>query len=102
MENKKFDYIKFKVDIINNELSFLEDYLLANTDKINVNSLTNLKEKLVILADRLAKIEENYSTVEKSEEKKKEKDITLFTQPTDILEYNRNIIKQIYEINYII
>ena len=111
MENKSFDYIEFKVDIISNELNFLEKYLLANIDKINDNSLTNLKEKIFILTNKLTKIQENYLVVksksvkddEVKDDEVKDDEVKNESKPSiNVLEYNHEMVNKVYQINYII
>jgi dsRNA-specific ribonuclease len=98
MENKRFNYIEFKIDVINNELKFLENYLLTHIDKIDQNSLTNLKEKLTNLINKLTQMEQNYSVVK--EDGKKE--VETVVKEIDILKYNEDLVHKVSQINYII
>jgi hypothetical protein len=124
MENKRFNYIEFKIDIINNELTFLEDYLLTNVNKLDENSLTNIKEKLTNLINKLTQVEQNYSVVKEKKEDIKEEIVKVkeatdvkeaidvkeamaevkdCSKPSiDILKYNEDIVYKVSQINYII
>jgi len=96
MENKKFNYIEFKIDVINNELTFLENYLLTHIDIIDQNSLTIIKEKLTNLINKLTQIEQNNSGVK--ERSKKE----VVVKEIDTLKYNHELVHKMSQINYII
>jgi len=108
MENKKFNYIEFKIDVINNELKFLENYLLTHIDTIDQNSLTNLKKKLTNLINKLTQIEQNYSVVKDQEDEKKKKDevkeeLKDTSNPSiKILKYKEDLVHKMSQINYII
>jgi hypothetical protein len=103
MENKRFNYIEFKIDVINNELKFLENYLLTHIDTIDQNSLTNLKEKLTNLINKLTQIEQNNSGVKERSKKEVETvDKEVLVKEIDILKYNENLVHKVSQINYII
>jgi hypothetical protein len=111
MENKRFNYIEFKIDVINNELTFLENYLLTHIDIIDQNSLTIIKEKLTNLINKLTQIEQNYSGVkdEKDEKDEKEKkdevkeELKDTSNPSiDTIKYNHELVHKMSQINYII
>lgn len=114
MENKRFNYIEFKIDVINNELKFLENYLLTHIDTIDQNSLTNLKEKLTNLINKLTQMEKNNSgekeggkkeveTMVKEKVEEVKEDLKDASNPSiNILKYNHEIVHKMYQINYII
>lgn len=103
MENKKFNYIEFKIDVINNELKFLENYLLTHIDIIDQNSLTIIKEKLTNLINKLTQIEQNYSVVKEGSKKEVETvDKEVLVKEIDILKHNEDLVYKVSQINYII
>jgi len=102
MENKKFNYIEFKMDIVNNELMFLERYLTTKSDKIKVNDIELIKSTITKLQSILIKCEEqcdkdNNSDIQKPETTKLDIDIC-----KDVSKYNTKLINRVYQINYII
>jgi hypothetical protein len=110
MENKKFNYIEFKMDIVNNELMFLERYLTTKSDKIKVNDIKLIKSTITKLQSILIKCEEQYVKKEIRNHKeeninhKEETETVKLTINTheDILKYNTDLVNKIYQINYII
>jgi hypothetical protein len=108
MENMRFNYIEFKIDVINNELTFLENYLLTHINIIDQNSLTIIKEKLTNLINKLTQIEQNNSGVKDQEDEKKKKDevkeeLKDTSNPSiNILKYNEDLVHKMSQINYII
>jgi hypothetical protein len=109
MEKKRFNYIEFKIDVINNELTFLENYLLTHIDTIDQNSWINIKKKLAILNDKLTKIEKNNSEVKEVKEEVKEvkeevkEELKDTSNPSiDTLKYNRELVHKMSQINFII
>ena len=102
MENKKFNYIEFKMDIVNNELMFLERYLTTKLDKIKVNDIELIKSTITKLQSILIKCEEqcdkdNNSEIQKPETTKLDIDIC-----KDVSKYNTEMTNRVYQINYII
>jgi len=102
MENKKFNYIEFKMDIVNNELMFLERYLTTKLDKIKVNDIELIKLTITKLQSILIKCEEqcdkdDNSDIQKPETIKLDIDIC-----KDVSKYNTELINRVYQINYII
>jgi hypothetical protein len=102
MEKKRFNYIEFKIDIINNELIFLENYLLSNIDRIDENSWINIKKKLAILNDKLTQMEKNNSEVKEEKEEVKEELKDTSIPSIDTLKYNRELVHKMSQINFII
>jgi hypothetical protein len=103
MENKRFNYIEFKIDVINNELTFLEDYLLTHIDTIDQNSLTIIKEKLTNLINKLTQMEKNNSGVKEGGKKEVETvDKEVLVKEIDILKYNEDLVHKMSQINFII
>ena len=102
MEKKRFNYIEFKIDVINNELTFLENYLLTHIDTIDQNSWINIKKKLAILNDKLTKIEKNNSEVKEVKEEVKEELKDTSNPSIDTLKYNRELVHKMSQINFII
>jgi hypothetical protein len=102
MENKKFNYIEFKMDIVNNELMFLERYLTTKSDKIKVKDIELIKSTITKLQSILIKCEEqcdkdDNSDIQKPEAAKLDIDIC-----KDVSKYNTELINRVYQINYII
>jgi len=110
MKDKKFNYIEFKIDIVNNELMFLERYLTTKSDKIKVNNIELIKSTITKLQSILTKSEEQCEKDDNETDKKenisyKEETETIkltINTHEDILKYNTDLVNKIYQINYII
>ena len=114
MEDKKFNYIEFKIDIINNELIFLEKYLSTESDRIMLNDIKLIKSTITKLQSILIKSEEGKREREKEKNEKEKNEneknnkqesktikLTIDTHE-DILKYNTDLINKVSQINYII
>jgi hypothetical protein len=117
MENKKFNYIEFKMDIVNNELMFLERYLNTKSNEIKVNDLKLIKSTINKLHSILIKSEEQYEKVvnekDNKTDNKTDRDNNTEIQKLettkldidickDVSKYNTVMINKVYQINYII
>lgn len=67
MENKRFNYVEFKLEIINNELQFLEKYLLEKKRGENKGENKGVRDdtiniQLEQLIEKIRNIKYNYFT----------------------------------------
>jgi len=113
MENKKFNYIEFKMDIVNNELMFLERYLTTKSNEIKVNDLKLIKSTITKLQSILIKSEEQFDKDDNEKDIKIDKDNNSEIQKPettkldidickDVSKYNTEMTNRVYQINYII
>ena len=106
MENKKFNYIEFKIDLLNNELDFLEKYLSTYSNNLEDNDFKMIESKLSKLHEKLNILEKKYILTKSQtcleKETKTETEIRFFKEGDDIKKYNEDIAYKVSQINFII